>query len=80
MNDRSNAKPRNWRISWSYTTFRSISLTWTFKGAELKALRGLGSYLSTVDYIYAEVNSGYVYEGCCLTLYFERSHNMASFK
>jgi len=36
------------------------------QGAELKALRGLGSYLSTVDYVYAEVNSGYVYEGCCL--------------
>lgn len=37
------------------------------QGAELKALRGLGgSYLSNVDYIYAEVNSDYVYEGCSL--------------
>jgi FkbM family methyltransferase len=46
-------------------SFNFINLD--IQGAELKALRGLGgSYLSNVDYIYAEVNSDYVYEGCSL--------------
>ena len=36
------------------------------QGAELKALKGMEEYLSTVDYIYTEVNSDYVYVGCAL--------------
>lgn len=36
------------------------------QGAELKALRGMESYLSRIDYIYTEVNEDYVYEGCAL--------------
>ena len=36
------------------------------QGAELKALKGMEEYLSTVDYIYTEVNSDYVYIGCAL--------------
>jgi FkbM family methyltransferase len=36
------------------------------QGAELKALKGMEEYLHTIDYIYTEVNSDYVYEGCAL--------------
>ena len=36
------------------------------QGAELKALKGMEEYLKNVDYIYTEVNSDYVYEGCCI--------------
>lgn len=36
------------------------------QGAELKALKGMESYLNNVDYIYTEVNSDYVYEECAL--------------
>ena len=36
------------------------------QGAELKALKGMESYLNDVDYIYTEVNCDYVYEGCAL--------------
>lgn len=36
------------------------------QGAELKALKGMESTLPTIDYIYSEVNSDYVYEGCAL--------------
>ena len=36
------------------------------QGAELKALKGMESYLSSIQYIYTEVNSDYVYKGCCL--------------
>jgi FkbM family methyltransferase len=36
------------------------------QGVELKALKGMGNYLSYIDYIYTEVNSDYVYEGCSL--------------
>ena len=36
------------------------------QGAELKALKGMEEYLNTVDYIYTEVNSDYVYKGCAL--------------
>lgn len=36
------------------------------QGAELKALKGMESYLDKVDFIYTEVNDSYVYEGCCL--------------
>ena len=34
------------------------------QGAELKALKGMD--LSSIQYIYTEVNSDYVYKGCCL--------------
>ena len=36
------------------------------QGAELKALKGMESYLHKVDYIYSEVNSDYVYKECAL--------------
>jgi FkbM family methyltransferase len=36
------------------------------QGAELKALKGIEEYLHKIDYIYTEVNSDYVYEGCAL--------------
>jgi FkbM family methyltransferase len=36
------------------------------QGAELKALKGMEDYLKQIDYIYTEVNSDYVYEGCAL--------------
>jgi FkbM family methyltransferase len=36
------------------------------QGAELKALQGMEEYLPKVDYIYTEVNSDYVYQGCAL--------------
>ena len=36
------------------------------QGAELKALMGMEDYLSNIDYIYTEINSNYVYEGCSL--------------
>ena len=36
------------------------------QGVELKALKSMESYLNTIDYIYTEVNSDYVYQGCAL--------------
>jgi FkbM family methyltransferase len=36
------------------------------QGAELKALKGMEEYLSSIDYIYTEVNSDYVYKNCVL--------------
>jgi len=36
------------------------------QGAELKALKGMEKTLYSIDYIYSEVNSDYVYEGCAL--------------
>lgn len=36
------------------------------QGVELKALRGMEEYLSSIQYIYTEVNSDYVYKGCGL--------------
>ena len=36
------------------------------QGVELKALKGMESYLNRVDYIYTEVNSAYVYENCSI--------------
>jgi FkbM family methyltransferase len=41
-------------------------LNFDIQGAELKALKGMESYLSKVDYLYTEVNSAYVYKGCAL--------------
>ena len=45
-------------------TYNFINLD--IQGAELKALMGMEEYLPTIDYIYSEVNSDYVYEGCSL--------------
>lgn len=36
------------------------------QGAELEALKGLGSHLDEFDYIYSEVNKEELYVGCCL--------------
>jgi FkbM family methyltransferase len=36
------------------------------QGVELKALKSMELYLSKIEYIYTEVNSDYVYEGCSL--------------
>jgi FkbM family methyltransferase len=36
------------------------------QGVELKALKGMESYLGQIDYIYTEVNSDYVYKDCSI--------------
>jgi len=36
------------------------------QGAELKALKGFGSLLNHIDYIYTEVNNEYLYKDCAL--------------
>jgi hypothetical protein len=36
------------------------------QGVELRALKGMESYLDSIQYIYTEVNSDYVYKECCL--------------
>lgn len=36
------------------------------QGAELLALKGFGDTLSSVKYIYTEVNTNYIYKDCCL--------------
>lgn len=41
-------------------------LNFDIQGAELKALKGMESYLNKVDYLYTEVNKIYVYENCAL--------------
>lgn len=41
-------------------------LNFDIQGAELKALKGMEEYLHTVDYLYTEVNSDYVYKECAL--------------
>ena len=41
-------------------------LNFDIKGAELKALKGMESYLPKVDYLYTEVNYDYVYKECAL--------------
>jgi FkbM family methyltransferase len=41
-------------------------LNFDIQGAELKALKGMEEYLPSVDYLYTEVNSDYVYKGCAL--------------
>ena len=51
-------------ISLDGCNFLNIDL----QGAELLALRGLGSKLNDIDYIYTEINVGEVYVGCA-TLY-----------
>jgi FkbM family methyltransferase len=41
-------------------------LNFDIQGAELKALKGMEEHLNTVDYLYTEVNSDYVYKECAL--------------
>jgi len=41
-------------------------LNFDIQGVELKALKGMEEYLKSVDYIYTEVNTDYVYKGCAL--------------
>lgn len=36
------------------------------QGYELEVLKGFGDLLKGLDYVYAEVNSNYLYEGCAL--------------
>jgi FkbM family methyltransferase len=36
------------------------------QGVELLAMKGFGDLISNFKYIYTEVNSGYLYSGCCL--------------
>jgi FkbM family methyltransferase len=50
------------------------------QGAELKALIGMEEYLPTIDYIYSEVNSDYVYEGCSLVTEIDEYLNNFGFK
>jgi len=38
-------------------------LNMDIQGVELKAVKGLGRLISNIDYIYTEVNSGFVYKG-----------------
>jgi hypothetical protein len=45
-------------------TFNFINLD--IQGTELNALKGMSEYLSSVDYIYSEVNSEQVYVGCTI--------------
>ena len=49
----------NYDISYNF-------LNLDIQGAELKALKGMEEYLNSVDYIYSEVNSDYVYKNCAL--------------
>ena len=41
-------------------------LNFDIQGAELKALKGMESYLLKVDYLHTEVNYDYVYKECAL--------------
>jgi hypothetical protein len=36
------------------------------QGYELEVLKGFGDLLQGIDYVYAEVNTNYLYEGCAL--------------
>ena len=53
-------------ITTKYSNHRFNFINLDIQGAELKALIGLSNYLGYVDYIYIEVNTNYLYEGCCL--------------
>lgn len=47
------------KIPFSQINFINLDI----QGVELQALKGLGYFLSKIDYIYTEVNTGEVYEG-----------------
>ena len=50
------------------------------QGVELSAIKGLGSLLDAVDYIYTEVNKTEVYEGCTLVKDLDRFLESKGFK
>lgn len=49
---------------YNFTNFNFINLD--IQGAELLAIKGMGDMLNDVQYIYTEVNTKKLYEGCCL--------------
>lgn len=49
-----------------YSNIQFNFLNFDIQGAELKALKGMESYLLNVDYLYTEVNDDYVYKECAL--------------
>ena len=51
-------------ISLNLDNFNFINID--IQGAELLALKGFGDYLNKIDFIYTEVNTGYVYKDCAL--------------
>jgi len=55
-----------YKILDNYTSIPFNFVNLDIQGVELKALKGMESYLSNIEYIYTEVNSDYVYEGCAL--------------
>jgi FkbM family methyltransferase len=50
------------RIDVKYANFLNLDI----QGAELMALKGMGTILNNFDYVYTEVNQKELYEGCCL--------------
>jgi FkbM family methyltransferase len=49
-----------------YTNIPFNFINLDIQGVELKALKSMEDTLPSIDYIYTEVNSDYVYEGCAL--------------
>lgn len=50
------------------------------QGAELKALKGMESYLPYIKYIYTEVNADYVYKGCAIVTELDEYLNQFGFR
>lgn len=55
-----------YKILDNYTSIPFNFVNLDIQGVELKALKSMESYLQNIEYIYTEVNSDYVYEGCAL--------------
>jgi len=55
---------RNILCKYQDISFNFLNLD--IQGAELRVLKGMEEYLSSVDYIYSEVNSDYIYQDCAL--------------
>jgi len=55
-------------------------LAMDIQGAEMLALKGLGSRISQFKYVYLEVNTNYVYEGCALLPEIEKYLKAMGFK
>ncbi len=51
-------------ISLNIDNFNFINLD--IQGVELLALKGFGDLLNKIDFVYTEVNVGYVYKDCAL--------------
>lgn len=50
-----------------YPTHKFNFINLDIQGTELKALKSMGKeYLDNIDYVYTEVNCGYVYENCAI--------------